>query len=281
MWALGHQLQEFPAAAHYVVLYLQHIAQTSGSKAAMEEATYSLAWAHGVAGIPSPTDNPFVKTTVEGLRRIFSKPTQKTEPITTDMLKAIVQGTTENSTLSNVCLTTACLLAFAGFLRFNELVNIRPCDLSFSDDLLKLFLPQSKTNQLRKGNEVIIARTKTQACPVSMLERYMEMGNIPKDSQRFLSRHIIKTKGEWLKDSSVLSCSTLRDLFKAKVKQLGYPAEQFGLHSLRAGGASAAANVNVPDYLFKQHGRWKSGNAKDEYVDDSVEKWLLVTSLGL
>lgn len=54
-WALEHQLQEFPVAAYHVVLYLQHIAQTSGSKAAMEEVTYSLAWAHGVAGTPSPT----------------------------------------------------------------------------------------------------------------------------------------------------------------------------------------------------------------------------------
>ena len=282
-WAMEHKLQEFPVAAHHVVLYLQHIAQTSGSKAAMEEATYSLAWAHGVAGIPSPTDSPFVKTTVEGLRRVLSKPTQKKEPITADILKAMVQDATDHSTLSNVRLTTACLLAFAGFLWFNELVNIRPCDLSFSDDMLKLFLPRSKTDQLRKGNEVVIARTKTQTCPVSMLERYMEMGIIPKESQRYLFRHIVKTKGgEQLKDSGVLSYSTLRDLFKAKVKQLGYPAEQFGLHSLRAGGASAAANADVPDRLFKRHGRWKSENAKDGYVDDSVEKRLSVTkSLGL
>ena len=90
------------------------------------------------------------------------------------------------------------------------------------------------------------------------------------------------TRGERLKDSSVLSYSTLRDLFNTKVKQLGYPAEQFGLHSLRAGGASAAANPDVPDHLFKRHGRWKSENAKDGYVDDSVEKRLSVTkSLGL
>ena len=53
------------------------------------------------------------------------------------------------------------------------------------------------------------------------------------------------------------------------MKQLGYPAEQFGLHSLRAGGASVAANANVPDRLFKQHSRWKSENAKDGYVEDS------------
>ena len=36
-WATGHELQDFPTAAHHVVLYLQHIAQTTGSKAAMEK----------------------------------------------------------------------------------------------------------------------------------------------------------------------------------------------------------------------------------------------------
>ena len=124
-----------------------------------------------MAGIPSPTDNPFVKTTVEGLRRVLSKPTQKKEPITADMLKAMVQDAKDHSTLSNVRLTTACLLAFTGFLQFNGLVSICPCDLSFSDDMFKFYLPRSKTDQLGKGNEVIIARTKTQTCPVSMLER--------------------------------------------------------------------------------------------------------------
>ena len=179
-WATDHQLQEFPVFAHHIVLYLQHIAQSSGSKAAMEEAIYSLAWVHGVAGIPSSMDNPFVRTTVEGLHRALSKPTQKKKPITADMLKAMVQDTREHNTLSNVRLTTA---AFAGFLHFNELVNIRPRNLSFSDDMLKIYLPHSKTDQFRKSNEVIIARTKTQTCPVSMLERYMEMGKIPLDSQ--------------------------------------------------------------------------------------------------
>ena len=82
----------------------------------------------------------------------------------------------------------------------------------------------------------------------------------------------------------MLSYSTLRDLFKARVKQLGYLAERFGLHSLRAGGASATANtdVHVADRLFKRHGRWKSENAKDGYVEDSVQKRLSVTkNIGL
>ena len=35
------------------------------------------------------------------------------------------------------------------------------------------------------------------------------------------------------------------------------------MHSLRAGGATAAANAGVPDRLFKRHGRWKSESAKE------------------
>ena len=54
------------------------------------------------------------------------------------------------------------------------------------------------------------------------------------------------------------------------------------MHSLRAGGAMAAANAGVPDRLFKRHGRWKSESAKDGYVKDSVERRLEVSKqLGI
>ncbi|KAH3819197.1 hypothetical protein DPMN_120930 [Dreissena polymorpha] len=35
------------------------------------------------------------------------------------------------------------------------------------------------------------------------------------------------------------------------------------LHSLRAGGVSAAANNGDEDRMFKRHGRWTSESAKD------------------
>ncbi|KAK3090282.1 hypothetical protein FSP39_010613 [Pinctada imbricata] len=56
----------------------------------------------------------------------------------------------------------------------------------------------------------------------------------------------------------------------------------FGLHSLRSGGATAAASFGIHDRLFKRHGRWKSELAKDGYVKDSLTERLLVTQcLGL
>ena len=61
------------------------------------------------------------------------------------------------------------------------------------------------------------------------------------------------------------------------MKELGYPISGYGLHSLRAGGASAAAQAGVPDRLFRQHGRWRSETAKDGYVEDSIENRLSVS----
>ena len=39
-----------------------------------------------------------------------------------------------------------------------------------------------------------------------------------------------------------------------------------GFHSRRAGGATATANLGIPDRLLKRHGRWRSETANDGYV---------------
>ena len=111
-----------------------------------------------------------------------------------------------------------------------------------------------------------------------MLERYISRANIKLNSGAFLFRQITKSKkGEYLKEGGALSYTTMRKLFKKKMKELGYPAEVFGFHSLRAGGASAAANAGMSDRLFKRHGRWRSDNAKDGYIEDSMDSRLSVT----
>ena len=74
--------------------------------------------------------------------------------------------------------------------------------------------------------------------------------------------------------SGKLSYITFRKLFKKKLTELGYPAVDFGLHSLKAGGATAAANAAVSDHLFKRHRRWRLDNAKDGYIEDSADKCL-------
>ena len=282
-WAISHNLIPVPAKPHEVALYLQHLAEESGSKSAVEEACNALAWIHSTAGLSSPSSHPFVKATLEGLQRTLAKPVVKKEPVTLEMLEAMVEDANRSGSLSDLRLVTACLLSFAGFLRFDEMINLRPCDLSFTQEMLTIHLVRSKTDQLRQGSEVLVARTNNSTCPVAMLERYMQSTSMAPHDQRFLFRPIQSTrKGEFLRDTGKISYSCLRDLFRKKLSDLGFPPNEFGLHSLRAGGATAAANAKVPDRMFKRHGRWKSENAKDGYVKDDVKSRLEVSrSLGL
>ena len=169
-WASSHKLKPFPVASNRLALYLQHLGETVQSKSAVEEIVHAIAWLHDAAGIPSPTANPFVTVVVEGLRKTLAKPVIKKAPFDMEILTAMVKDTMENQTLSNIRLTSACLLAFAGFLRFNELHQLRPNDLRIDTEKLLIIIRQSKTDQLRKGDEVLISRTGTMTCPVVMLE---------------------------------------------------------------------------------------------------------------
>jgi len=199
------------------------------------------------------------------------------------MLEQLVADAKQTGTLADMRLTTACLVAFAGFLRFSELIEIQTGDISFRHDAMVIKLLHSKTDQLRKGDEVIIARSGKETCPVTYLEKYLWRTGTSLQEQRFLFRPIGRTKnGERLQELGSISYTGLWEQFKRKVSKLGYNPIDFGLHSLCAGGATKAANAGVPDRLFKRHGRWKSENAKDGYVDDSVERRLSVTKkLGL
>ena len=109
----------------------------------------------------------------------------------------------------------------------------------------------SKTDQLRKGDEVIIARSGGVTCPVTKLECYMQRTGMSWQDQRYLFRAICHSKaGEKLRESGSISYSCLREQFKKKLASLGCNHMEFGLHSLRAGGATKAANMGVPNRLF-------------------------------
>ena len=71
-------------------------------------------------------------------------------------------------------------------------------------------------------------------------------------------------------------------MFREMLFKIGLDASKFGLHSLRSGGATAAASYGVSDRVFKRHGRWKSELAKDGYVKADLAEMLSVTlNIGL
>ncbi|CAH3182253.1 unnamed protein product, partial [Porites evermanni] len=70
--------------------------------------------------------------------------------------------------------------------------------------------------------------------------------------------------------SKGLSYSRLRELVLEAFKDIVPDISAIGTHSLRSGGATAAANAGAS-------GRWASESAKDGYVQDSLSSRLSVS----
>jgi hypothetical protein len=116
------------------------------------------------------------------------------------------------------------------------------------------------------------------------LEKYFSWANFTTDSSFYVFCALSFTKhGYKLKNGNKhISYSTMRDLFQKVIAPHVTDITKYCLHSLRSGGATAAANKGVKDRIFKRHGRLVSEQAKDGYVKDNLEERLLVSRcLGL
>ena len=226
------------------MLLLQHLEDSLESKAAVEEAVNALRWVHSLARVESSSSSPTLRVNLEGIQRMLAKPVQKKEPTTSQMLAHLVEYPNKHSSLPNLRLAAVCLPAYTVFLHFDELVHVHPCDVHMDSLKLKLEIRWSKTDQLRKGDEVPIARIGTSTFPVAMLELCMAMVGIKRETELYLFHAITKTKDhEVLRATGAISYSKLSKLFKHILEELGYPLSRYGIHSFRAGGATAAANV--------------------------------------
>ena len=72
----------FPASPFHVALYLQHLIEETHSPSVVDSAFYGLKWAHDVAGIPSPTDDPIVEAVRTASKRVLGNSVlSRKEPI--------------------------------------------------------------------------------------------------------------------------------------------------------------------------------------------------------
>ena len=68
-----------------------------------------------MAGLQPVGGSPLVKSTLEGLRHMLAKPKVRKEPVTADMLKAMVEAAGPAPSLTEVRLLAVCLVSFAGY----------------------------------------------------------------------------------------------------------------------------------------------------------------------
>ena len=74
-----------------MLLYLQHLGDTTKFWAAVDEAVNAINWVHRLSGLPLVSEFPSVRAVQAGLQRVLAKPKTKKELVTLNMLKSSKQ----------------------------------------------------------------------------------------------------------------------------------------------------------------------------------------------
>ncbi|XP_053379426.1 integrase/recombinase xerD homolog isoform X2 [Mercenaria mercenaria] len=268
-----------PAHSIHVAMYLSNLIDSGKSDSVIMAAFYGIKWYHSINDFQDPTENVVVKSMLECAKRLNSKPTTKKDVITTEHLIELCNMFSESTDVVVLRDLTMILLSYAGFLRFDEVSELRCSDIDIKDRYISLFIKKSKTDIYRGGKEVLISSGETSACPVAMLQRYLHCSSMHLKSDSYLFRPACRSghKCFLIDKDKKLSYTRSKECIVSKLKLVA-PNLRLGTHSLRASGATTAANAEgISDRCLKRHGRWKSDLAKDGYIDDSLEKKLFIT----
>lgn len=272
--------------ANYVELSLFFVSLIDSNTSAsyMSAYSYAIKWVHEINGFKDPTGHPFIANLLQTANRSGRRNINKKDPVTGEMIKDLFiryRDSTDLLVVRDLCMI---LFGYMGFLRYDELSSLKCNDFVLTDSYVKIIIRCSKTDQYHFGNEVLLSKLESDTCPLFTFRKYASMSNLDLKSDFFAFRPIVRNASgcKLIHVNKKLSYTTTRERLVARLREVCGPGPNLGLHSLRAGGASAAANAGIRDRYFKRHGRWKSENAKDGYVADSLEARLSVSrSLGL
>jgi hypothetical protein len=105
----------FPATPIDVALFIGHLALNAKSVSVLQATSAGITWIHELVGFSSPMHNSFIKSILEGAKRQYSKPTNRKEPISLDVLVSLCSKYQHSSNVLEIRDITMALLLFAGF----------------------------------------------------------------------------------------------------------------------------------------------------------------------
>ena len=164
-----------------------------------------------------------------------------------------------SSTHNRLMLSAATSLAFYALLRVSEFTapsrftffphrTLLVRDAKIQHHTISLRIRASKTDQKRKGQTVLIDCTGTPSCPATLLTRYMTHSQHLRPSVPIFQ----------FKDGSYLTPSRFTAVLKQALTAVGTNPRHFSSHSLRIGGATAAAAAGTEPAIIQELGRWRS-----------------------
>lgn len=161
-------------------------------------------------------------------------------------------------------------------LRGGEALALTWGDVQVLAEGLQLHILFSKTDQ--RGDGAFILLGLLPGCPLSPSTLFQEWqaaaGSAPVGS----AAPLFPVKG----GGRAVAKDTMLGRLRRLLQSLGLTREQamqYGLHSLRRGGATAAARSGAPLRMIAEHGRWRSDCVREYAYADEEERWGMTAAM--
>ena len=283
-WCTSNGFENYlPATPSLVGYFFAEKSCFYRSISTLNSYVYGIRWAHEFCGFADPTKGALPKTVIEGAKRkVLPRKNPKDYVVSATLLEICLKFATPTSSIRDYRFSALATLAFSGFFRISEVLNLRRFDITFFRSYFIIKIRSSKTDQYHEGKSTYISEGCTAACPRKILLQYLGMaGLLGIDDESYIFRRLVLVDKVYqlAPVNCRLTYKSARKELRLYMHCLGYEPSRFSWHSFRHGGATGAANAGVSERLFKKHGRWRSETAKDGYVHESLEQLLGVTKM--
>ena len=148
------QTVPLPADEIYLALFIQDQIDSKQTYGKISRVFEGINWIHNLFySLLNSCNSYLIKSLLSYAKKMLSKPIVKKEPVTATHLKELlhINGNPKNS-LKNLRPLAICFTADAGFLRHDELSNLRFSELKFYIDYVKIFIAKAKPIFTDKGS---------------------------------------------------------------------------------------------------------------------------------
>ncbi len=254
-----------PAEPVIVGLFLAAEADSGLSPSTINRRRAAIGYHHRRAGFRSPrlTDQGgAIDEVVAGIRRTHHVAPKRKRPSTARIMRDMLD-TIEGDGVRAMRDRAVLGLGLSGAFRRSELAALDVADLEFVPEGLRVTIRRSKADQEGSGAVVAVPEGRW-IRPAGLVRAWLEVSGL-RDGPLF--RRL--TRGDRLTEVPI------SDRFVARLVQrcagaAGYPAGDYGAHSLRAGFLTESARAGASIFKMKEVSRHKSMQVLSDYVRDAA-----------
>ena len=276
----------FPASPAVVALFVQRLSARGLRPATVRVSLAALAWVHVVSGHVNPCTDATLRLVADGASRANAGPTRHATPIHPSDLRRVLEFLAWRGTPRSFQLASMMSIAFAAFLRIEELLALRWSDVTVGvgdpPAALLVFVGKRKNDQQREGvTRPVPADTATPTATWQLMRRYARAVRHPFPAGDDETLWPLIAEDGSVDYSVVLPRTAAYRALRFAFDAVGLRGDEYGWHCFRAGAATSAADRGVPEEVLMAAGGWKSTSAVRSYVHYSEATLVDVAATAL